>query len=619
MGIINNRNAFNSTKGVLGLFSPLNKGLKKPNEEDNESTLIPEFESSMSNEEIIRLTSKWISEYDAYAKDIKQQQMDNVNYWVGKHYNDLQTAGTKRPLTDNLIFEAVETFLPIATRATPEANVTTTAGQQSRITKSLQPILNYQGGRTLMRMKLKGMTRDWVLYLLGCINIIWDSNLNDFDIRKVRPRNLILDPNAEIGVDGTYYGEYLGEKKRITARKLADMFPKHENYISAVCQGNWGTKIVYIMWTTNTDVFFTLDGKVLGKYKNPHWNYDGEVEYTDTLTGEKKKKTVKGKNHFATPRIPYVFLSIFNLGKQPHDETSLVYQNIPLQDTINKRYQQIDRNVESQNNGIVLSGKYFTKEQAAEAATQLARGNPLWVPEGDIRASYARDTAPSLPSDVFNHLRDAREELRNIFGTSGSTPQAVDDQKSVRGKILINQLDSSRIGGGVTEYIELVASNIYNWFVQMIYVYYTDEKEFPIQTDRNVEEMVKIINTDFEQPVFVTVKSGSLVPKDPLTQRNEAMDLWSAQAIDPISLYEKLDFPNPKESAKDLLTWQLIQQGKLPPTVMFPDFEMPPTEVSGIGDTGVVSQEESNMARDNTAKESVGIQANELLSKVPIQ
>lgn len=620
MALINNRSAFNSVKGVLGLFSPLNKGLKKPDDDDEiQSVLIPEFESSMSNEEIITLTARWTSDFEGYAKDIKAQQKDNVNYWIGKHYNDLQTAGTKRPLTDNLIFEAVETFLPIATRATPEANVTSVVGQANNLTKKLQPILNYHGDRTMLRMKLKGATRDWVLYMLGTIKVIWDTQKGDFDIKKIIPTRLILDRNAEIDVDGTYHGEFLGEKKRITARKLSQMFPASKSKIGAVCQENWGTKITYVEWWTNTDVFFVIDSHVLGKFKNPHWNYDGEVERKDPETGKMKTVYLKGKNHFTQPMIPYMFLSIFNLGKQPHDETSLIHQNIPLQDTINKRYQQIDRNVDSQNNGIVLSGKFFTKEQAAEAATQLARGNPLWVPEGDIRAAYARDTAPQLPSDVFNHLRDARDELRNIFGTSGSSPQGVEDQRSVRGKILINQLDSSRIGGGVTEYIELLSANIYNWFVQMMYVYYTNEKEFPIQLDRNKQEVARFINTDFESPVFVKVKSGSLVPKDPLTQRNEAMDLWSAQGIDPISFFEKLDFPNPEKSAQDLLTWQMIQQGKLPPTVMFPDFQSPQLQpVPGIGDTGMVSAAESNEARDNTPIEAGAAASQNLLAQVPI-
>ena len=308
MAIINNRNAFNSVRGVMGLFSPLNKGKKGVDEDDQPSELLPEFQSSLTNEEINKMTSMWIASYDAYAKDIKSQQKDNVNYWIGKHYNDLTTAGTKRPLVDNLVFEAVETFLPIATRATPEANVAMINGQQSRLSKTLQPILNYKGQETMMRMKLKGVTRDWVLYLIGCMKTVWDTQKGDFDIKKILPSRLILDPNAEIEVNGTYLGEYLGEKKKITARKLAKMFPQSQSYIGTYVQDNWGTKITYIEWWTNTDVFFTIDSHILGKFKNPHWNYDGEIEKVDPLTGKTTKQFVKGKNHFPSPRIPYSFL-----------------------------------------------------------------------------------------------------------------------------------------------------------------------------------------------------------------------------------------------------------------------------------------------------------------------
>lgn len=594
MALISGNNVFNMTQGVLGLFGKTNKSKSTGDEDEFDGAPIGEFESKLSDEELLTLSKLWTDEYDNYAKDIKEQQKANVNYWIGKQHNEVQQTGTKRPLVDNLIFEAVETFLPIATRANPEPNVTTVEGQNDDFTKTVRDVLVYQADRQGLRMKLKSITRNWTLYLIGAGKIVWDAQEGDMDTKVVLPSHLVLDPNAEIGVDGQYYGDRLGEKKKATAKKLSRMFPKMATKIKEKCNGAMGTKLAYVEWWTPLDYFFVLDQDVvLGKFKNPHWNYDGEVEVEDPETHEKTKEEVKGTNHFSHPRIPYIMLTIFNIGRRPHDETSLIYQNIPLQDTINKRYQQIDRNVDGQNNGIVLSGKSFTKEQAAEAAIQLSRGNPLWVPDGAIGDSYKRDNPPSLASDIFHHLEDAREELRNIFGTSGSAPQGVDKQDSVRGKILINQLDASRIGGGVTEYIEAIAGTFYNWYVQMMYVYYTEERQVPILGTQMAGEFAKIRNTDFQTPVYVKVKDGSLVPKDPLTARNEAMDLWSAQAIDPITLFTRLDFPNPLKSAQDLLTWQLIQQGKLPPQTMFPDMQQAQPAPVQEG-TGIVSNAEDN-------------------------
>lgn len=576
---------FNSVKGVLGLFGGTNKA-RRVDSEDLETVLMPEFESTMDDNDIRKLTSQWIDTDATYSTQIRQQQKDNINYWKGNQYGELQSSGTNRkPLVDNLLFEAIETFLPIATRGNPEANVYGDGTEDGeKIARTVTKALAYQANRQKLRMKLKGITRNWSLYMIGAVKVNWNAVENDIDTLVIIPSRLILDPYATVDVGGFYKGKYIGEKMPVTAGDLINMFPKKEKEISEIVQAELGTMVYPIQWTTRTDVFFTLEEVVLGKYKNPNWNYNGKTKIIDPVTKEAtgEEEEIQGINHFSQPEFPYLFLTIFNLGKRPHDETSLITQNISLQDVVNKRYQQIDRNVDDQNNGIVLSGKNFTKEQAAQAAEELRKGGALWVPDGEINGSYVRDAAPQLSGNIFQHLNDAREEIRNIFGTSGSTPQGVEDQKSVRGKILINQLDSSRIGGGVTEYIEQLSSGLYNWYLQMMYVWYTEEHTFSILGPK-AQELLTIKNTDFKMRLHVMVKDGSLIPKDPLTKRNEAIDLWSANAIDPISFYTALDYPNPYDAAKQLLIWQMIQKGGLPPTVMFPDLPVPgqPAQAGG--------------------------------------
>ena len=56
-----------------------------------------------------------------------------------------------------------------------------------------------------------------------------------------------------------------------------------------------------------------------------------------------------------------------------------------------------------------------------------------------------------------------------------------------------------------------------------------------------------------------------MIPKDPVIERNEAFDLWKTKGIDPISFYEKLDFPNPQESAERLYMWENA------PELLFPE------------------------------------------------
>src|SRR3990167_9530172 len=140
------------------------------------------------------------------------------------------------------------------------------------------------------------------------------------------------------------------------------------------------------MWTTDDYIFWTLEDQVLHKTKNPHWNDETEQPLpADPYSGMPPMdeqgmpltQTVQGKNHFKNKKKPYIFLSVFNLGKHPHDDTNLMQQNIPLQDLINKRLSQIDKNADNSNGGVAVSGDAFTEEQASKVAKARRAGGTL--------------------------------------------------------------------------------------------------------------------------------------------------------------------------------------------------------------------------------------------------
>jgi len=69
----------------------------------------------------------------------------------------------------------------------------------------------------------------------------------------------------------------------------------------------------------------------------------------------------------------------------------------------------------------------------------------------------------------------------------------------------------------------------------------------------------------YGKQVTVSVKEGSLIPKDPMSEANEALTLAAGGLIDPVTMFDKLDFPDPLEAAKRLYTWQAA------PQLMFPE------------------------------------------------
>lgn len=550
-------------QGYLSLSKDINKANPNGGIENTEGAigeLTPELELSMDDEELLDLAKDWKSAWQPFATELAKSQNDNETYWLGTQYAGTSKATDGHALVDNLIFESLETFLPIATR--PKADPIVNSVNEELANKVRKMLVSWSDAQ-VYNLKLKQVVRFWSLYKLGVMKLGWSNKENDITCVSIRPQKLILDPDSTIDC-AEYTGEYIGEYRKETARNLVKRFPKAKEYIIDQCKGKMGTKMQYIEWWTDEYVFWTMDEEVLAKAKNPHWNYDTNQPVTNEF-GSQQNQKVKGKNHFSFPKKPYAMLSIFSLGLRPFDDTNLIQQNLPLQDLINKRLRQIDKNADKTNGGLAVSGDSFTKEQASGVSKAVEKGGTIYVPNGDVNRAVVRLDAPPLPNFVYESLIDYRNELRNIFGVRGSSAQGTIQDKTVRGKMQIKGQDSDRIGGGISTYLEQFSDFVMNYVVQMMYVYYDEEHTGEIIGQASAVEFVKLKSADFVEKLSVSVKDGSMIPKDPVTQREEVINLWEMEAIDPITFFEKLDFADPKKTAEMLTAW------KMDPLILFPD------------------------------------------------
>lgn len=541
-------------QGFYSLGGRTNKVSDTDSSDGVSSDLLPELTLSMSDEELIALKRNWIKQWEPYEKEIRKKQDDNENYWLGEQFN--YNADEKRKLQDNLIFESLETFLPIATRPKLDPMVEADNTDEGRaVADKVRKMLSFLSDSLAYNLKLKQVIRYWALYHLGVLKVGWSMKENDITCTAIRPQKLILDPNATIE-ECEYDGYYIGEVLEDTASDLLLRFPKKSTFIKEKVQEKMGTKVQYTMWTTDEYVFWTLDDEVLAKNKNPHWNYETtQPGATDEMGNPGKEQTVPGKNHFKNKKKPYVFFTFFSLGKHPHDDTNLIQQNLPLQDAINKRLVQMDKNADNANGGLALSGDSFTEEQAKKAGKAKRNGGTIWVPTGPVSNAVVELNGAQLPTFVYEALADYRGELRNIFGVRGSSPQGLSGERTVRGKMFMQQQDQSRIGGGLSPMMEEFSDLVLNWFVQLMYVYYDEPHTAAILGKAKAQEYIQLSNQELGIKLLVGVKEGSMIPTDPVSQKQDAMQLWSEKAIDPITFFERLDFPNPKEAAKNLFLW----------------------------------------------------------------
>ena len=537
-------------KNILGVGNLIDSSdnktlLGNKNDEGIDGEYVDVLSLDMSDEELLKLRDNYEAKSSPYTSKVKPRQELNKIYYKGRQ---LKNGGiSDRVIPSNLIFESVETFIPQALAKNPEPVVysdNTDEGKQA--SDALKTMLQYHADTLCLRKKLGVMVRQWSNDFVGVMKYGWNAKINEIEVSLRRPKNFVFDPEGYINEFGDYIGDYLGERIPCTTGDLIEMFPEHKDYLLLKANGKLGTNIVRTEWHNDDFTFTTFLDVVLDKHKNEFFNYD-DVE-GETAT--------PGINHFAVPKMNYTFLSVFSLQEEPLDITNLTEQGIPNQDRITERDIQISKNLGSANNGVILDPKYFTAETASQAVDSLyEEGFILGDPKGVVRLP-----ANEIPSSIFKSQENDKDTLRSVFGVQGLVPQNAPEQGTARGMILNQSHDSSRIGGGVGDALEQVADNFFNWLVQLYCVFYDTTHYGAIMGNGRAVEYTQIINLDLKRKFVVSVAPNSMKPKDEISEMNLAIELWSAKAIDPISLYKKLNDPDPMQAAKRLCLWSTNPQ-----------------------------------------------------------
>lgn len=526
------------------------------------------LELPMPDGELLDLSKNWENKYVAYYPSVRVRQEKNKLYYRGTQHAN-QGDNTKT-VSSNMIFEAQENFLPQALSKNPEPVVwsdDTPEGKQE--SNDLKTMLQFHADILCLRKKLGVQLRQWSVYFIGVIKHGWDAKLGEIKLDLRNPKNLLLDPDGYVDEYGNFVGSFLGERIESTAQVLIDLYPKKADFIKLKVDGKLGTLVTRTEWWTDDYCFTTFSEEVLDKHKNEFYNYEEGLP-----------------NHFAAPKMPYTFLSIFSMQEAPHDITNLIEQNIPNQDRINDRDYQISKNLRVSNNSLAVSDLAFTSETAKQAANALEDGDPILV-SGEIDKGIMRFPAPSVPDAVFKAQENDIVNLRTIFGTQGLTATPQKEDQTVRGLILNQSHDSTRIGGGVGDALEQVADNVFNWWVQLYCVFYDEKHYASIMGNGRAVSYVALSRENLNRKFVVSVSPDSMKPRDEVSEMNLAIERWNNKAIDPISLMKQLNESDPMESAKKLVLWttnpQLYAQTYFPEMAQQapPNPEGPPATTPG--------------------------------------
>lgn len=525
-------------------------GISTDVEEGIDSQYEDVLELPMSDEELLDLKEQYENRHNAYFPKVKTRQIRNKTYLKGKQRN--WNTQEDRVVPKNLLFEATATFVPAALAENPEPVVFSDNTDEGKAASNdLKTMLQYHSIQLGFRQKLALLIWQWSEYFVGAVKYGWEplidpvtgEDMGDVTIEVRKPQNLVLDPDGYVDEFGDFQG-WVGDRIEKPAKWFIEKFPKEETYIRLKVNDKLGTLITATEWWTDEFSFTTFQDVVLDKHKNQFFNYEEGLP-----------------NHFAKPKKPFTFFSVFSLQEEPYDFTNLIEQNIPNQDRINDRDEQISKNLASGNNSIAISGVSFNVENADQVVQSFYEEGFIFVPDGNMDG-VKRIPASELPAGIMEAQESDMNSLRSIYGTSGLIPSNNPDE-AVRNNILDTEHDSSRIGGGVGDRLEITASSMFNYLAQLYCVFYDLPHFGAVMGNAAAVEYTQLTAQNMTRKFVVTVAPNSMQPKDETAQASQAMQLAQEGFMDPINLFKALNDSDPINTAKMVTLFRTNPQAYL--------------------------------------------------------
>jgi len=544
-----------------------------------ESNIHPSLHLDIDDKDLIRIIKqRIIDDENFYSTELKldKRRKKMEEFYLGKQV-DTSTIDEnwQLPYVDNLIWQDLETRIGLAAATLPEVECVppnddnVSKERAKKVERALEIRLNNENIRRLIKDGL----RDNHLFLIGVIKIRWDPNLGefgDFVFEKVNPKKISMDHRATIPHDGytadnmEIIYEWIEEPVGLVCAKFPDkkeeLLQKLKITVGTTTQ--MASKMRYMeIWFTWYDkdgnqqegVCWKFKNMILGKSKNPYYDWEGIEKPTNELdeNGKPIIKTVL-QNYFDRPRKPYIFITYQNLGNSPIDDTTAVEQAISLQQNINKRGRQITEIADNAVPKKIFSGNYITKEEARRVSNDPSEH--IWL-EGaeDVTKAFATVRSDPPSPILFQDLVQNRTQVDSKFGTHSVTRgETVSPHQSGIAKQITREGDVSVSDDLVQTVVVRIITEMAGWAVQMMKTQYNKEHKFR-SLDANGElSSLTLSQESIDEGIGIQVKASTI---DKVRRRAEAVQLATQDKIDPLTLYEDMNAPNPKERVKRLLAF----------------------------------------------------------------
>lgn len=425
----------------------------------------------------------------------------------------------------------------------------------------------------------------------------WNAKINDFDVRALDPRDIRVGKYATKEEES----EFAIEEVKDNLCSLLARFPKKEAEI--LKKSGFTQETINDAYIMNPEVkykeawigdyvIFKYDNIILDAIRNPYWDWDGmliteqeeqQMEqsygddrralFTEAKLAQNERKlpqTQEGEippneghseaqtyksyyfNYFNQPRKPYIFATILNNENSPIGRTDFITLALPLQIGIDKRKQDIGQNCELVNGIIKVDSEVMNKADAQSLAFE-AKGI-IWG-KGVVNG-VSRETGTPLPQMVFDDMNDSRSEIDNIMAASSAFRGEREGQETKAGRLALIQQSFLRLNE-LVQVVDYVSGELFSWFYQLAKTRYTEYHYAKWNGKDETRETIDMIQDDFETGSEIQVIPGKTLPVDSEFRFERAQNDVKEGIISPIDYMEEAGYTNPKDLAKNAVTYKM--------------------------------------------------------------
>lgn len=540
---------------------------------------VEDFAIDAKEEDFTQTFITWKKESQTYHDVLLKPQRISEQYYVGNQTDKDFVENGNSTTVENRVFEAVETIVPIVTSKAHQFIILPGSENETSVKRAnnIQKVLTQKYETIEMQRKLEEITRHLLLYRFGVAKWVWSYEKDDIDVEVKDPR-LILIPKLRLDPHDL---PYKIEIQEYTKKEMEEYFPDKDldDYATEIPMDTGRADVsgnvtlpstprrvvyrVYEVWTPEVSAWF-CSNKLLDRISNPYYDFKGrEKKYVKKLKDRKGKQRAKIAtelvfgNVLDRPTDPYVFFTTYKVGDEPIGSISLTEVGIPIQDAINVQKRQIIDNLRRMGNGQVYVDDDAMEQEMSDNITNevglVIRGEGV-ASQNKVR----REPGIPLPQSHFSNLQHSETVFDNLMGVHSST-RGAGGGKTLGQDMISRQQDFTRIDS-LTRILNRGVARLALGLVQLMKMYYDESKVVKIIGEDGAVEFVKLNRDDIEQYIEIIVKSGEVLPMDKMSLRNEAIQLWQLGGLDPVTLFERLEFPNPAKTAERLVAWK---QGQL--------------------------------------------------------